>query len=82
VNNSGLKKLFVFLEKENTRLTLLYDQHRSVILKQFDKQLQVSENFMYNTTSHHGKGLYDNEVAEMNVLLKKPEHNILQELRK
>ena len=80
--NAGLKKLFVFLDRENTRLTLLYDQHRSAILKQFGERMQVSGNFIYNTASHSGKGLYDNEVQEMTALLQKPEHGILNELRK
>jgi hypothetical protein len=80
--NAGLKKLFVFLDGENTRLTLLYDQHRSAILKQFGGRMQVRSNFIYNTASHYGKGLYDNEVQEMTALLLKPEHRILNELRK
>jgi len=80
--NAGLKKLFIFLDRENTRLTLLYDQHRSAILKQFGERMQVSGNFIYNTASHSGKGLYDNEVQEMTALLQKPEHRVLNELRK
>jgi hypothetical protein len=82
IRNAGLKKLFVFLDREYTRLTLLYDQHRSLILKQFGDRLQVRENFIYNTVGHNGKGLYDNEVIEMSSLLKMPGHNILQELTK
>jgi hypothetical protein len=80
ISNDGLKKLFIFLDKENSRLTLLYDQHRAIILKQFGDQLQLRENFIYNTTSHYGKGLYDKEVNEMTSMLKKPEHKILEEL--
>jgi hypothetical protein len=82
ISNAGLKKLFVFLDAENTRLSSLYDQHRSLMLKQFGDKLQVRDNFIYNTATHLGKGLYDNEVAEMLSLLKKPEHKILDELRK
>ena len=82
ISNAGLKKLFVFLDSENTRLTLLYDQHRSVIIKQFGGRMQVRGNFIFNTSSHSGKGLYDNEVLEMNSLLSKPEHRILDELKK
>ena len=82
ISNTGLKKLFVFLDTENTRLTLLYDQHRSAILKQFGERLQIRGNFIYNTASHYGKGLYDNEVQDMNTLLQKPEHRILDGLRK
>jgi len=82
VSNAGLKKLFVFLDKENTRLTLLYDQRRATILKQFGDRMQVSGNFIFNTASHSGKGLYDNEVNEMTALLQKPEHKVLNELRK
>jgi hypothetical protein len=82
ISNTGLKKLFVFLDGENTRLSSLYDQHRSLILKQFGDKLQVRDNFIYNTATHLGKGLYDNEVAEMLSLLKNPEHKILDELRK
>ena len=80
--NTGLKNLFVFLDRENTRLALVYDQHRSFILKQFGEKLQVRNNFIYNTVSHYGKGLYDNEVLAMSTLLQKPEHRILSELRK
>jgi hypothetical protein len=82
INNTGLKSLFVFLDSENTRLTLLYDQNRSTILKQFGKRLEIRDNFIFNTASHYGKGLFDYEVIEMKSLLKKPEHNILQELKK
>ena len=82
ISNTGLKRLFVFLHTENTRLTLLYDQHRSAILKQFGERLQIRGNFIYNTASHYGKGLYDNEVQDMNTLLQKPEHRILDGLRK
>ena len=82
ISNAGLKKLFVFLDGENSRLTLLYDQHRSVILKQFGGRMQVRGNFIYNTASHIGKGLYDNEVNDMTALLQKPEHRVLNELRK
>jgi hypothetical protein len=82
ISNAELKKLFVFLDGENSRLTLLYDQHRSAILKQFGERLQVRGNFIYNTASHYGKGLYDNEVQEMTALLQKPEHRILDGLRK
>jgi hypothetical protein len=82
INNDGLKKLFVFLDRENTRLTLLYDQHRSAILKQFGNRMQIRGNFIFNTATHSGKGLYDHEVKDMNSLLQKPEHRILNELRK
>jgi hypothetical protein len=82
ISNTGLKKLFVFLDSANTRLTLLYDQHRTAILKQFGDRLQVRDNFIYNPSSHYGKGLYDIEVVEMSSLLKKPEHRILLELKK
>ena len=82
ISNTGLKKLFVFLDGENTRLTLLYDQHRSAILTQFGDKMQIRDNFIYNTTRHYGKGLYDNEVQDMTGLLQKPEHKILNELRK
>ncbi len=81
-SNAGLKKLFLFLDGENTRLTLLYDQHRSAILKQFGERLLIRGNFIYNTDSHYGKGLYDNEVKDMTLLLQKPEHQILDGLRK
>jgi hypothetical protein len=80
--NMGLKKLFLFLDRENTRLTLLYDEHRATILKQFGGQLEIRDNFIYNTASHTGKGLYDTDVQAMNALLQKPEHRILEELRK
>jgi hypothetical protein len=82
ISNAGLKKLFIFLDNANTRLTLLYDQHRAAILKELGDRLQVTGNFIYNTVSHTGKGLYDNEVLEMSSLLKKPEHAILLELKK
>jgi hypothetical protein len=82
ISNTGLKKLFVFLDGEHTRLTLIYDQHRAFILKQFGNRVQVRENFLYSTASHSGKGLYDNEVKEMTLLLKNPEHRILDELKK
>lgn len=80
--NPGLKKLFVFLEKEQSRLTALYDEHRATILKQCKGQLEVKDNFIYNLKSHTGKGLYDREVIEMSSLLAKPEHRILDVLRK
>lgn len=82
ISNAGLKKLFVFLESENGRLTLLHDQHRSAILKQFGERMQIRGNFIFNTASHYGKGLYDNEVQDMTALLQKPEHRILNGLRK
>lgn len=82
ISNTGLKKLFVFLDAGNTRLTLLYDQQRSTILKQFGKRMEVRGNFIFNTASHSGKGLYDNEVQEMTTLLQKPEHRVLDGLRK
>jgi hypothetical protein len=82
VNNAGLKKLFIFLDEENARLTLLYDQHRATILKQFGERMQVRGNFIFNTASHSGKGLYDNEVNDMTTLLQKPEHKVLNELRR
>jgi hypothetical protein len=82
INNEGLKKLFVFLENENNRLTSLYDQHRSTILKEFGKRIEIRGNFIFNTASHSGKGLYDNEVQEMNDLLQNPEHKVLNGLRK
>ena len=81
VTNKGLKKLFVFMENENTRLTSIYDQNRAVILNQFAGQLEVKGNFLYNNSTHTGGGLYDDEVKEMNALLQKPEHRILDELR-
>jgi len=80
--NTGLKKLFIFIDSENAGLTHLYDQHRSAILKQFGERMQVRGNYIYNTVSHYGKGLYDNEVIAMSSLLKKPEHRILDELKK
>ena len=82
IRNTGLKKLFTFIDRENIRLTLLYDQHRSAILQQLGNRIQVRDNFIYNNASHSGKGLYDNEVTEMSSLLKKPEHRILDELKK
>jgi hypothetical protein len=44
--------------------------------------MQIRGNFIFNTASHSGKGLYDNEVFEMNSLLRKPEHRILDELKR
>ena len=82
VSNAGLKKLFIFLDEENTRLTSLYDEHRAAILKQFGERMQVRGNFIFHTASHSGKGLYDNEVKDMTALLQKPEHKVLNELRK
>ncbi len=79
--NTGLKKLFVFLDAENKRLNAIYDRHRLIILQQFGQRLQVNGNFIFNTTTHYGKGLYDQEVNEMNTLLKKPEHRILEILK-
>ena len=82
ITNPGLKKLFVFLEKEQIRLSSLYDEHRATILKQFSGQLQVKDNYIFNLKSHTGKGLYDKEVVEMSSLLKKTEHRMLDELKK
>ena len=82
ISNKGLKQLFVFLEKENTRLSSLYEQNRAVILKQFEGKLQVIDNFIFNKSTHTGKGLYDTEVKDMRDLLQKSEHKILDELRK
>jgi hypothetical protein len=82
ISNTGLKNLFVFLDKENARLALVYDQHRSAILKQFGERLQVRDNFIYDTVSHLGKGVSDNEVIALSTLLQKPEHKILAELKK
>ena len=82
VADKGLKKLFVFLEKENTRLNSLYDQNREILLKQFGGKLEIMGNFIYSKATHTGKGLYDDEVKEIQALLQKPEHKILDELRK
>jgi hypothetical protein len=82
ISNKGLKKLFAFLDKEHTRLSLLYNQRRAFILKQFGKRMQVNENYLFNTATNSGKGLYDYEVKEMNALLKNPEHKILDDLKK
>ena len=82
ITNSGLKKLFIFLEKEQTRLSALYDEQRATILKQFRGQLQVKDNYIFNLKAHSGKGLYDKEVHEMTSLLEKPEHRILDALKK
>ena len=82
ISNSGLKKLFVFLHNENNRLTLKYGQNRSEIFKQFSNQLKIEDNFIFNTSNHIGKGLYDYEVKAMTSLFQKPEHKILQELKK
>lgn len=80
-NDTGLKKLFVFLDGENTRLASEYEKNRAVILKQFEGILQVRDNFIYNRNTHSGNGLYDKEVKDMADLLQKPEHKILNELR-
>ncbi len=82
INNPGLKKLFVFIEKEQVRLTSLYNEQRTTILKQFKGQLQVKDNYIFNLKSHIGKGLYDKEVIEMSSLLEKPEHRILDALNR
>jgi hypothetical protein len=81
VSNKELKRLFVFIEKENKRLTSVYNQNRTLIIKQCNGILEVKDNFIYNNRTHFGKGLYDNEVKEMDDLLQKPEHRILDELR-
>lgn len=82
ITNPGLKKIFVFLDKEQTRLTSLYDEHRATILKQCKGQLEVKDNFIFNLKTHTGKGLYDLELIEMSSLLEKPEHRILDLLRR
>ena len=81
ISNSGLKKLFVYLHNENNRLSLKYDQNRSEILKHFSNQLKIEDNFIFNTSNHIGKGLYDQEVKAMISLLQKPEHKILEKLK-
>jgi hypothetical protein len=80
--NEGLKKFFLFLDSGNSRLTLLYDKNRATILKQFGNKIMIKDNFIFNVSSHSGKGLYDKEAEEMASLLKKPEHMILNELKK
>jgi hypothetical protein len=82
INNPGLKKLFNFMEKENARLTFLYNQCRETILSQFKGRLKVDGNYMYDMQNHSGKGLYDDELAAMNNLLTLPPHQILTELKK
>lgn len=82
VSNAGLKKLFLFLEKENTRLTTLYNQNREAILKQFDGRLYMENNYIYDSRTLSGKGVFDKEVNDMNKLLAQPEHRVLSELRK
>lgn len=82
INNNGLKRLFIFIESENTRLAGVYDQNRTELLKQFNGILEVQDNYIYNKRTYSGKGLFDKEVKEMNDLLQKPEHKILNELRK
>ena len=80
IASKELKNLFVFLTNENKRLTSLYDENRAFILKQLGPSVQADNNFINNTVSHFGKGLYDNETREIAALLKKPEHKILDEL--
>lgn len=82
IKDRGLKKLFVFLESENIRLTSLYNKNRNLILEQFKGKLEVKENYIYNSLTLSGIGLFDKEVNEMTALLQKPEHKILDELRK
>lgn len=81
INNNSLKKLFVFIESENKRLTGMYDQNRAELLKQFKDRLEIQDNFIYDKRTYTGKGLLDKEVQEMNDLLRRPEHKILDELR-
>ncbi|HWR33045.1 MAG TPA: hypothetical protein VN451_05950, partial [Chitinophagaceae bacterium] len=59
VNNEGLKKLFVFIESENKRLSGIYDANRMEVLKQFNKELEIKDNFIYSKLTYSGKGLYD-----------------------
>lgn len=82
INDAGLKKLFAFLKKENTRLSLIYDQDRQTILSKFPGRLEVKDNFVYDNVDHLGKGLYDDVVRDLAALLQKPEHKILEELGK
>ncbi len=82
INNKGLKQLFIFIENENKRLSEIYDQNRAELLKQFNGVLEIQDNYIYNKRTYTGKGLFDKEVKEMNDLLQKPEHKILNELRK
>jgi hypothetical protein len=82
VTNAGLKKLFQFLEKENDRLTALYNQSRETIIKKFNGRLYMEDNYIYDTRTHSGKGVFDKEVNEMNKLLAQPEHRVLTLLKK
>lgn len=80
MNNAGLKKILSFLHKENRRLSAQYDLNREMMLKQFDGKLSIEGNFIFNKDSRTGKGLYDDEVKEMNDLLELPEHKPYKEL--
>ncbi len=72
--NKPLKELALFLHQQNALLAARYDQNRSEILNQFNGRLAISDNFIRDTKTGRGNGLYDNEVAEMQALLNAPEH--------
>lgn len=80
IKNSGLKALFRYLEKENTRLTDLYNQYRQKIIRQFNGRVAVNGNFIYDTEKGAGKGLYDDELNALNNLLKQPAHQASLEI--
>jgi len=80
MNNTGLKKMLVFLHTENIRLAAQYDSNRKEIISQFKGGLVIKGNYIINTETHVGMGLHDEEVKEMNLLLSKPEHQLYKEL--
>lgn len=82
VKNKGLKSIFQFLENANNKLTVQYDQYRNEILNRFKGKLIAKDNYIYDTETLKGSGLYDTELKELQLLLSAPEHKILDELRK
>lgn len=80
MNNTGLKKMLVFLHTENIRLAAQYDSNRKEIISQFKGGLVIKGNYIVNTETHVGMGLHDEEVKEMNLLLSKPEHQLYKDL--
>ncbi len=80
IQNKGLKEMLSFLHNENIRLASLYDRNRQEIMKRFEGKLLIRDNYIIQLSDYAGKGLYDNEVKEMNGLLAQPEHKVYRDL--
>ena len=81
VTNKGLKKLFSFLRKSNAGFNELYNQQREEIMTQLGSKVNIEGDYIFNTKTLAGKGLYDKDHAALEAALAGPDHKILGVLK-